>query len=145
MSLDEQIKALADAYNRVNGPGSGFAFGDGAAKARELLVKTSDEHRLRRIWIGDACDEWALSPVDGWDEYCPVTELIAEHARADRLEAQVDQIGGIVLEAMRHLQIGMDGCGGQLWVGEHVVDAIKTLSGALKIARAALAAREGEE
>ncbi len=92
MSLDEQIKALADAYNRVNGPGSGFAFGDGAAKARELLVKTSDEHRLRRIWIGDACDEWALSPVDGWDEYCPVTELIAEHARADRLEAQVKEM-----------------------------------------------------
>ncbi len=74
-----------------------------------------------------------------------VKALSAECARADRLEAQVDQIGGIVLEAMRHLQIGMDGCGGQLWVGEHVVDAIKTLSGALKIARAALAAREGEE
>ena len=38
-----------------------------------------------RIWFGESCEEWALSPVEGWDEYCPVMELTAERARSAML------------------------------------------------------------
>lgn len=45
---------------------------------------TRNEQSFRRIWFGESCDEWALSPVEGWDEYMLFSEhkAILETAKA---------------------------------------------------------------
>lgn len=52
----------------------------------ELSRVTDGYHR--RIWFGGSCDEWALSPNEGWEEFAPVAELLAEKADHAEIEAK---------------------------------------------------------
>jgi hypothetical protein len=64
-------------------------------------LEKQDEFPPRRIWFGESCDEWALSPVEGWDEYVTVeyaTKLAEDSAKAARAEA-FEEAADMLLEA----------------------------------------------